>query len=86
MGGKTRETIFPVTQQIVRAKNVRKKIIAKIAKKQFLYSHEYRDQKLVEKNARNNFSTNTPIVRAENVGKKSSEKVRKHVFYIHKIS
>ena len=29
LGGKKRETIFPETQQIVRAKNVRKKINAK---------------------------------------------------------
>ena len=30
----------------VRAKNIRKKKAAKIAKKRFLYSHEYRDQKI----------------------------------------
>ena len=49
LGEKKRETIFPETQQIVRAKNVRKKSSQKIAKKGFLYSHEYRDQKLGEK-------------------------------------
>ena len=35
MGGKTRETIFPETQQIVRAKNVRKKIVGKNCEKSF---------------------------------------------------
>ena len=44
-GGKTRETIYLETQQIVRANNVWKKI----AKYYFLYKHEYRDQKMVEK-------------------------------------
>jgi len=36
-----------------------------------------------EKNARNNFSRNTPIERAKNVGKKSSQKCAKKRFYIH---
>ena len=49
-----------------------KKSLEKSAKTRFLYSHEYRDKKWEEKNARNNFSRNTPIVRAENVRKKSS--------------
>jgi len=35
MGEKTRETIFPETQQIVRAKNVRKKIVGKKCEKTF---------------------------------------------------
>jgi len=54
-----------------------KKSSQNIAKKRFLYSHEYRDQKMVEKKARNNFSRNTPIVRAKNVGKKSMQKSAK---------
>jgi len=53
-----------------------KKSSQNTAKKRFLYSHEYRDQKMVEKNARNNFSKNTPIVRAKNVGKNQCKKVR----------
>ena len=36
LGGKKRETIFPENQQIVRAKNVRKKSSEKSAKKRFL--------------------------------------------------
>ena len=56
-----------------------KKSSEKSAKKLFLYSHEYRDQKRWE-NARYNFSRNTRLVRAKNVGKKSSEKVRKKLF------
>jgi len=35
-GGKTRETIFPDTQHIVRDKNVGKKNVGKSAKKRFL--------------------------------------------------
>ena len=55
---------------------------AKIAKKRFLYSHEYSDQKW-GKNARNNISRNKPIVRAINVGNKLSQKSAKNVFSIH---
>ena len=54
-----------------------KKSLEKSAKTRFLYSHEYRDQKMVEKNARNNVSRNTPLVQAKNVGKKSSQKSAK---------
>jgi len=61
---------FCINTLIVRAKNVGKKIVGKIAKNVFLYSHEYRDQKMGGKNERNNFSRNTRIVRAKNVGKK----------------
>ena len=56
----------------------------KRAKNVFLYSHEYRDQKMGGENERNNFSRNTRIVRAKNVGKKYRlNKVRRYVFYIH---
>jgi len=60
-----------------------KKSSEKSAKNLFLYSHEYRDQKMGGKNARNNFSRNTLIVRKKMLGKKSSEKRAKKVFYIH---
>ena len=61
-------------------KNRRKKV----RKTFFLYSHEYRDKKWGEQNARNNFSRNTLIVRAKNVGEKNRrKKVRKTFFYIH---
>ena len=60
-----------------------KKSLEKNAKNVFLYSHEYRDQKMGEQNARNNFSSKTLIVRANMFGKKSSEKSAKNVFYIH---
>ena len=49
----------------------------------FLYSHEYRDQKMGGGNARNNFFMNTHIVQAKNVGKKSSGKRGENVFYTH---
>ena len=60
-----------------------KKSSEKSAKNVFLYSHEYRDQKMGGNNSRNNFSRNKRIVRAINVGKISSEKSEKNVFYIH---
>ena len=55
----------------------------KSAKNVFLYSHEYRDQKMGEQNARNNISRNTRIVRANNVGKITVGKCEKNVFFIH---
>ena len=64
----------------MRAKNVGEKIVVKKFEIFFLYSHEYRYQKMGEENARNNFSRNTRIVRAKNVRKKSSEKSAKNVF------
>jgi len=61
-----------------------KKSSEKSVKKLFLFSHEYRGQKMVEKKARNNFSRNTRIVRAKKSGKKDRrEKGRINVFYIH---
>ena len=57
-----------------------KKSSEKNAKNFFLYSHEYRDQKMGGKNARNNFSRNTLIVRAKNVGKKIVAKSAKNRF------
>jgi len=56
-------------------KNRRKKL-----RKIFLYSREYRVQKMEGKNARNYFSRNTPIERAKNVGNKSSQKSAKKSF------
>ena len=65
----------------MRPKKLGIKIVGKSAKKLFLYSHEYRDQKIGGKNERNNFSRNTRIVRQKNVGKKSSEKSSKKRFF-----
>jgi len=45
MGGNTRETIFPETNELCVQKIVGKKIVGKIAKQRFLYLHEYRDKK-----------------------------------------
>ena len=62
-----------------------KKFSEKMRKTFFLYSHEHRDQKMVWKNARNNFSRNTRIVRAKNVGEKIVGKKWENVFlYTHK--
>jgi len=45
MGGKTLETIFPLTHQQSERKMLGKKSSQKSAKKCFLNLHEYRDQK-----------------------------------------
>jgi len=65
----------------VREKNVGEKSSERRAKKCFLYSHEYRDQKM-GKNARNNFSRNTGIVQGKNVWKKIFEKKSEKTFSI----
>ena len=85
MGGKNARNNFSRNTRIVRAKNVgEKNRRKKVRKKLFLYSDEYRDQKMVGKKARNNFSRNTRIVRAKNVGKRSSGKrANKRFLYSH---
>ena len=60
-----------------------KKLLEKSAKNVFLYSHEYRGQKMGGGKARNNFSGNTQIVRAKNVGKKIGKKCGKSFLYSH---
>jgi len=57
-----------------------KKSSQKSAKKSFLYSHEYRDQKMMGKNARNNFPRNTRMIRRKMLGKKSLQKSEKKSF------
>ena len=79
-GEKTRQTIFPETR-IVLQKMLGKKSLENSAKKRFLYSHEYRDQKM-EKNAGNNFSRNTRIVQPKNVRKKKVGKKCEEAFFI----
>ena len=66
----------------MRAKNFGEKTVGKSARNVLLYSHEYSDQKMEEKNARNNFSRNTHIVRSKNVGKKIVGKKCLSRFYI----
>ena len=56
-----------------------KKSSEKSAKNVFLYSHEYRPEKMGGKNDRNNFSRNTRIVRSKNIRKKKSEKSANNV-------
>ena len=60
-----------------------KKSSVKSKKKTFLFSHEYRDQKMGEKNARNNLSKKPTNSAIKKCGKKDRrEKGRKNVFYI----
>jgi len=79
-GGKTRETIFPETQQIVRAKNRRKKIAKKLFcnRTNILTKNGYG-----KKRAEQFHQKHTNSAKKIYWGKKSLEKVRKHVFYIH---
>ena len=49
MGGKNARNNFYRRTRIVRVKNVGIKIVGKSAKKLFLYSHEYHQQKMGEK-------------------------------------
>ena len=59
----------------------------KVRKTFFLHSHEYRDQKMVGKNVRNNFSRNTRIERTKHVGKKIvGKKCEKRFFIFTRIS
>ena len=57
--GKKRSKQFVLKHTNSAAKIVGEKSSGKSAKERFLYYHEYRDQKMVGKNARNNFSRNT---------------------------
>ena len=86
MVGKNARSNFSRNTRIVRVKNVGKKSSEKSANKPFLFSHEYRDQKMGGKKARNNFSGNTRIVRAINVGKKIVRKKGEKTFFIFRIS
>jgi len=61
-----------------------KKSSVKSAKKRFLYSHEYLDQKMGTKKCTNQFFKKQTIFAAKNVGKKSSVKCAKNRFlYTH---
>ena len=83
-GQKNARNNFSRNTRIERAKNLGKKSSVKSTKKRFLYSHEYRDQKIGTKKCKKHFSRNTRIVRAKNVGKKSSLKsAKKRFLYSH---
>ena len=58
------------------------KIVSKSAKTRFLYSHEYREQKMGRNTARNNFSRNTRIGRSKNVLNKIVTKKFENTFFI----
>jgi len=73
------ETIYPETQ-IERSENLGKKSSVKSAKKLFLYSHEYRDQKIGTKKCKKQFFQKNTKSARNNVGKKSSEKSAKKSF------
>ena len=63
-----------------------KKSSQKSANTRFLYSHEYRDQKMEGKNARNNLYRNTRIVRAKKLGKNRLKKCDNTFFIFTRIS
>jgi len=56
----------------------------KSAKKRFLFSHEYRDQNIGEKNARNNFfQKHTNSANEKCCERNRIKRSAKNVFYIH---
>ena len=65
------------------AKNVGKQIVKKSAKTLFLYSHEFRDQKMGEKSAKHFFHKHTNSASKKCWEKNRLNTVRKQVFYIH---
>ena len=77
---------FSGSIRIMRAINVGKKSSEKVTKNVFLYSHEYRDQKMGGQNERNNFSRNTRIVGAKNGKNIVWKKCAKRFFIFTRIS
>ena len=68
----------------MRAKNVGKKIVEKKFGKLFLYSHQYRDQKMGGGKTRETIFPEThEWCEQKMLGKNRRKKVRKNVFYIH---
>ena len=66
----------------MRAKNDGEKSSERTEKNIFLYSHEYRDEKMGGQIVRNNFSRYTLIVRAKNVVEKNRRKKCEKRFFI----
>jgi len=83
MGGKNARNNFSRNILILRAKNVGKKIVGKSAKNVFLYSHEYRDQKMEGKKRAKQFFQKHTNSASKKVGEKNVGKSAKNVFYIH---
>ena len=68
----------------MRSKNVGKKSSEKSAKNVFLYSHEYRDQKMGgKKRAKQFFQKHTNSANKKCWGKNRRKEVRKTFFFIH---
>jgi len=83
-GRKPRETIFPETQQIVRAKNVWKKIVAKNCEKTFfIFTRISWPKNDGKKRAKQFFQKHTNSASKKILGKNRRKILRKNVFYIH---
>ena len=84
MGTKNTRNNFPRNTRIVRAKNVgKKKSSLKSAKKHFLYSRVYRDQKIWTKKCTKQFFQKNTNTAKKMLGKNRLKKMRKNVFCIH---
>ena len=82
-GGKNARNKFSRNTLLVRAKNVWKKIVGKKCEKRFLYSNEYRDQKIGgTKRAKQIFQKHTISARKKCLGKNRRKKVRISFFFI----
>jgi len=82
MGGKNARKNFSRKPRISRVINDGKKSSGKCAKTSFLKTHEYCDQKWVEKTRKKIFSRNR-FRKQTTMEKNRLEKVRKHVFQKH---
>jgi len=81
VGKITRETFFRNTRKVL-AKKLGKKLSEKRAKKHFLYSHEYRDQKMRGETHETIFPETHELCEKKMFGKISSEKSAKKPFFI----
>ena len=86
MGGKNARNNFSRKTRLVRSKIVGKKSSEKSAKNDFLYSHEYRDQKMWgKKRGKQFFQKHTKSASKKCWEKNRRKEVRKTVFlYSHK--
>ena len=84
MGGKTARNNFSRNTRIVLSKNVGKKSSEKSAKNVFLYSHEYRDEKMGgTKRPKQFFQKHTNSASKKCWEKNCRKTLRKTFFYIH---
>jgi len=83
MGGNTRETIFPETNELCEQKIVRKKSSEQSAKQRFLYLHGYRDKKMGGKKPAKQFLQKNTISPSKKCWDKNRRKKCQKTFFFH---